>query len=355
MLPVPRAWSDVTPAWMTAALESRHAGAVVDRVEVGSVQEGTNSRACIALSYSRGEGPASVFVKGPGRVVNRLALGVLGALAIEARLAASGVLLPLEHPRPYASGVDWGRLATVVVLDDVVAAGGRPNDATNPLSVAEARAGLEGLARLHAAYWDRPLPASLGFLRPWRLGRTWSLVSIASLARGMRRLAAMTTDRALPRRASPVVLGRQFRHSAVLAASGVQTFLHGDPHPGNTYALAGGRTGFYDWQLARTGHWSHDVGYFLVAGLAVSDRRSHERGLLGGYLEALGRGGVAVPEWDAAWARYRATPAFGLATWLHTLSFGTFQPVDVSVATIGRFAAAYDDLETGRFVVATDR
>jgi hypothetical protein len=37
---------------------------------------------------------------------------------------------------------------------------------------------------------------------------------------------------------------------------------------------------------------------------------------------------------------------------MHTLSAGSFQPIDVSLATIRRFAAAYDDLETTRSVVA---
>jgi hypothetical protein len=36
---------------------------------------------------------------------------------------------------------------------------------------------------------------------------------------------------------------------------------------------------------------------------------------------------------------------FGLGTWLHTLSGGGFQPVEVCLATIERFASAYADHE----------
>ena len=32
---------------------------------------------------------------------------------------------------------------------------------------------IDELVRLHAAFWDRPLPSSVGFLRPWRLARRW--------------------------------------------------------------------------------------------------------------------------------------------------------------------------------------
>lgn len=350
-LAVPRAWSDVTPAWMTTALGARLPGVTVAGVEVGPIESGTNSRARVALTYSRGLGPPSVFVKCPGRMAHRLALAALGALATEARLAALGAAFPLEHPSFYAGGLDRSRLAAVVVMDDVVGAGSRANDAKTPLDVGDVASGLEGLARLHAAYWDRPLPSSLGFLRPWRLGRRWALVSAASLARGLRRLRQTAPPDASVR-VDARSLERQFRRSAELAATGAQTLLHGDPHPGNTYAAPGGGTGLLDWQLARTGHWSHDVGYFLVAGLDVAARRQHERQLLAGYLDGLGRSGVAPPDWAAAWARYRATPAFGLATWLHTFSFGTLQPSDACVATIRRFAAAYDDLETWRSDVA---
>jgi aminoglycoside phosphotransferase (APT) family kinase protein len=122
-----------------------------------------------------------------------------------------------------------------------------------------------------------------------------------------------------------------------------QTLLHGDPHPGNTYGLADGTTGFYDWQLVRSGTWAHDVGYFVISALTVADRRAHERELLAGYLDALTRLGVPRPDRDDAWRLYRRTPVFGLASWLHTLSGGGFQPTETCLATIERFAAAYAD------------
>ncbi len=341
---------------MTAALARRCPGAVVENVDVGAVVDGTNRRARVSLLYADGGGPDSVFVKWHGRMTHRLALLALRAWAAEARLADCGGELPLEHPVAFAAGVDRPRHRTIVVMDDVTTTGGRPNSATEALEVPEVRAGLEGLARLHAAYWDRPLPPGLAFLRHWRLSARWAPISAASLHRGLRLLRhpdrlgpsgpAGRAVPAMPAGLHASCLERQFRRSAALAASGPQTVLHGDPHPGNTYALPGSRTGFYDWQLVRTGHWSHDVGYFLVSSLDIDDRRRHEKELLGNYLDGLGRGGVAPPAMEHAWARYRATPAFGLCTWLHTLSFGSLQPADVCLTTLGRFASAYGDLET---------
>jgi len=352
VIAVPRSWADMTPGWVTGALSRRCPGAQVAEVAAGPVADGTNRRGRLDLTYSSGSGPPAVFVKLHGRMLHRLALVALGALSTEARLAEADVHLPIEHPEPYAGGVEARTLRTVVVTDDVTTSGGRPNDATRPLSVGEVAAGLAGLAALHGAYWQKRLAPNLAFLGPWRLGTRWAPVSVASLARGFTLLRRRGLGRRLPAGLTPLHLDKQFRASAALAATGAQTVLHGDPHPGNTYALPAGGTGFYDWQLARTGHWSHDVGYFLISSLGPDDRTAHQEQLLAGYLDALARAGGEPPPWAAAWDRYRASPAFGLATWVHTLAGGRFQAADVCVATIERFAAAYSELGTHRSPVA---
>ena len=352
MLTVPGSFAALTPQYMTNALAPRFPGATVDEVQASPVIDGTNRRASVSLSYDRGSGPSSVFVKMHGRLMHRLALVALKAWQAEALLAGSGVELPVEHPVFYASATDRSRLAYVVLMEDVTIRGGRPNAATTALTVAEVEDGLQGLAHLHAAFWAKPLPPALTFLAPWRLGRTWAAVSRASLAHGIRRLRRGGRDDLIPWRLDAASLERQFRASATLAESGPRTVLHGDPHPGNTYGLPGNRTGFYDWQLVRTGDWCHDVGYFLAGSLAVEDRRSHERDLMATYLEALGSAGVPPPTFDSAWERYRSSPAFGLGTWVHTYSAGSFQPDAVALATIERFATAYSDLETHRSPVA---
>jgi hypothetical protein len=331
---------------MTDALTPHFPGAVVTDVWIGDVADGTNRRATIRLRYQSVPGPERVFVKREGRVLNRLALSALSALESEARLFDSGVQLPLEHARPYAAGVDRWRLSTVVVMEDVTLRSGDPNAATRPLTVGQVQSGLRGLARLHAAYWDQPLPEPMQFLRPWKLSSAWAPLSLASLARA-RRLLRVGHARTLPALPSAATLERGFRRWATIAASGPQTVLHGDPHLGNTYALPDDVTGFYDWQLVRTGNWSHDVGYFIAASMDVADRRAHERSLLRYYLDELTKAETPAPDFEGAWQLYRLTPAFGLGTWLHTLSGGGFQPIEECLATIERFAAAYGDHEIG--------
>jgi hypothetical protein len=343
VLTVPRSWSELTPGWMTAALGAACPGAVVEAIELGDVADGTNSRARVTLRYAAGAGPAQVFVKREGRLLNRLALTALGAREAEPRLVASGLELPLEHPAFYAAAVDRRRLAAVTVMEDVTLRDARANEATRALGVDGVRTGLLGLARMHAAYWGKSMPHELAFVRPWRLGRVWAPVSWASLARAVRILRSGGNGGLVPAGVDAGVVERGFRGWATIAAEHPRTLLHGDPHLANTYSLPSGVTGFYDWQLVRTGNWSHDVGYFLVSSLSTADRRDHERDLLADYLAELAGQGAPAPDFAEAWELYRQTPVFGLGTWLHTLSGGGFQPLDVCLAVIERFATAHAD------------
>nr|MDT0666006.1 hypothetical protein [Micromonospora sp. DSM 115978] len=192
---------------------------VVSSVALGDVVEGTNSRARASLRYASGQGPERVFVKREGRMLNRLALTALGAREAEARLVGSGAELPVEHPAFYAAAVDRRRLAAVMVMEDVTLRDGRANDDTVALTVEQVRSGLIGLARLHAAHWGRPLPTTLGFVRPWRLGPVWAPVSWASLARALRLLRAAGHSTLLPTGLDAGVVERGFRGWATAAAA----------------------------------------------------------------------------------------------------------------------------------------
>lgn len=337
---VPRSWSELTPDWLTEALAADFPGITVAETYVDGVTAGTNSRATLRLRCT-GDGPQQVFVKREGSLLNRLALTALGAHEAEARLALARPELPLEHPRLLAGAVDARRLAAVVVMEDVTLRGARPQDATTPLTPDQVASGLAGLARLHAAYWSRPLTGPLEFVKPWRLGPAWGPVAWGGFVHARHRLRRHGAT--LPRSADPVTLARRFRAWAALAEAGPQTLLHGDPHPGNTYAMPDGTLGFYDWQLVRQGSWVHDVGYLVVSSLTPADRRAHERDLLAGYLSDLAAAGAPAPDLAGAWEVYRRSPAYGLGAWLQTIAAGGFQPVEVCLVTIERFAAAYED------------
>ena len=123
-------------------------------------------------------------------------------------------------------------------------------------------------------------------------------------------------------------------------------YTSGKPHIGNTYVLPDGSVGFLDWQVVRRGHWSQDVGYFLVGALTREDRRRNEAALIEEYRTALELPESRRPSAQEAWLHYRATPAYGLAIWLSTLGSDGYQSRDVSLALARRYSSAFVELET---------
>jgi aminoglycoside phosphotransferase (APT) family kinase protein len=119
------------------------------------------------------------------------------------------------------------------------------------------------------------------------------------------------------------------------------TLLHADAHIGNTYVLPDDDVGFLDWQVARRGNWSQDVGYFFQGAVVEADRRASERQMLDAYLGELDRD----VDRDEAWTWYAASAVYGLVIWLSTLGAVGFQTGEVSLALARRYAVATVELD----------
>lgn len=350
---VPRSWNAVTPGWVSAVLRRHCDGALVSDVDLGEIDIGTTSRAFARLTYSAGHGPERVFIKAQGSIGHRLLLASTGVLFGEARILAHRDLLPLETPIVYGSVVERRTLRTITVMEDVSARGAFLNNPAEPMSPTDVASALGCLAQLHSAYWDRPLPPQLSWVKPWRMGPGYLLFGAVAPRKALTKLRKTGHLGVLPRPPWSVGDGlAMLRCSCRLARCGPQTLLHGDAHIGNTYLLPDRRVGFYDWQFIRSGSWAHDVGYLLGSSLSVQDRRAHEQDLLRGYLDSLTSNGAGptVPTFDQAWRRYRQTPAYGLHIWLGIHASDDLHSADNSLATIERFARAFDDLETAAAV-----
>jgi hypothetical protein len=151
-LSVPQSWDEVGPEWMTAALAGSFPGVEVSSVDVALRDDGTNRRARLALSYARGSGPATVFLKASDlehAAVNARTGGVFN----EPRLFASDVPLPLDHPTVHFTLIDEPRLDFIMVMEDIRARGCDPRDATRPMTVEQVANGVRSLARFHSAFW----------------------------------------------------------------------------------------------------------------------------------------------------------------------------------------------------------
>lgn len=336
--PIPQHWTDLDADWLNALLSAQHPELVVDDVTLLDGSDGTNRRARFAVSYSQGDGPRHIFVKAEG--AHREAHARNGNLFNEPRLFSNRARLPLEHARAFGVLVDEPAQDWLVVFEDVTDRGADPRDSTRPVSAAQAADGLRGLARLHAEYWEDPASKhpELGWLETWTVTDGW--------LQGLGRCIPVGLDR-LGRNVPPAVYAMgpdgvvdAWARYVSLLDRGPTTLLHADAHIGNTYVLDDHHMGFLDWQVARAGHWSQDVGYFLQGAVTAPDRRAHERDLLDAYVAELGR------DVDDPWTWYRASAVYGLGIWLSTAGTDGYQPPAVSAALAERYATAVVELDS---------
>jgi aminoglycoside phosphotransferase (APT) family kinase protein len=345
-LSIPQGWDGITPGWMTTALAAHHAGAVVDTVRVALRDDGTNKRARLALTYSAGSGPATVFAKAVDPDHAEL-VALTSGLYHEPRLFSSGVALPLDHPTVYTALVDEDHSDFLMIMEDVVGRGADPRDSTRPMTIEQVANGVRGLARLHSAFWGDRLTGNpaLGWVEPFV---AFEGMQYAPLHIAHERMADTVPAEILALTGEQLFIEIWARYIGTLTgSSSSQTLLHGDPHIGNTYVLPDDDVGFLDWQMVRRGNWSLDLGYFLQGALTIEDRRRNERDLLDEYRAALMLPGSEKPSHDDVLLRYRASVAHGLAIWMATLSGGdAWQSPAICLALAQRYAAAFTDLDT---------
>lgn len=340
---IPQNWDEITPEWMTAALQRHHPGAEVGKVTVVERDDGTNRRGRISIAYAAGSGPEVVFVKAEG--AHRDVHARNGNLFNEPELFASGVPLPVDHPLAYHVVIDRPALDYLIVMEDVTRRGGDPRDSTRPMTVEQVEHGVRSLARLHATYWGVSIETrpELSWLQTWKATEGWLAGLRPRIPVGLERAGDLLPE-AVASCAAEDLLGHWVRAVSTYEVGPV-TLLHADAHIGNTYVLPNDDVGFLDWQVTRRGNWSQDVAYFLVGALTVEDRRANEQGLLDAYLDALDVP-LDRPTADEAYTRYRASHPYGLAIWLSTLGSDGYQRREVSLALAERYAAAFVDWDS---------
>ncbi|MGB3353136.1 MAG: phosphotransferase [Mycobacterium sp.] len=343
-LSIPQGWDQISPEWMTSALAPCFPGAEVAAVRVVLRDDGTNRRARLALDYATGHGPDTVFAKAVDPEHADL-VALTSGLYHEPRLFSSAVTLPLDHPAVYTALIDEERRDFLMLMEDVVTRGADPRDSTRPLTVEQAAAGVQGLARLHSEFWGKRLTRqpALGWVEPFV---AFEGLEYAPLHIAHERLGDTVPTDIIALSGTELFVDIWARYIGSLTES-TPTLLHGDPHIGNTYVLPDDTVGFLDWQMVRRGSFSLDLGYFLQGALTIEDRRACERDLLEQYRGALRLSEAEMPTPQEIWLGYRASVAHGLAIWMATLSGGdAWQRADICLAFAQRYAAAFVDLET---------
>jgi len=338
--PAPEHLHEVTsPAWLGQMLGRKWPGARVTGVEVVELlaTQATKVRLKLEVECADTSVPTQICIKG----VLTDTGAVPSASIVETlfyREAASG--LPVRVPGSIHASLNADGKRGVVVMHDIIAAGGKFCSALESFTPEQAVDGLDQLARLHAA----SQPGSISFDFPWAR-------SFLDMIAHQPILPHETLQNLLdgPRgdRLSPAVrdAGRLLSaigHLAAEVRSGPLSLVHGDAHAGNMYHDAEGLLGLVDWQVLQKGSWAQAVAYHLSSVLTPEDRRQHERRLLEDYCHRLrAHGGIQIDS-NSAWRNYRTAIAYGFYMWAITRKV---EPTIIN-EFVYRLGTAADDLES---------
>lgn len=342
--PLPDDLSGVSAEWLTQVLGEHAPGLIVDDVAVTDVVHGACTKVRLALRTNRNDYPSSVLMKAgfEAHSPNMRAMHVN-------EYHAYCDLFPtvaLNTPRCLGAAMG-GEGKALVILEDLCMRNVHFLSLQTPISFDLAARFLEGLAKLHAHWWNAPelderfawAPDTTEDCMAHYFGLLLDPVQFEHYATSPRG-AAMPKLLLDP----PRIRAAHKAMNAAHQSEGVARVVnHGDMHLGNLYTDADGTPGFLDAQ-PRRGAWSIDVSYFLTAGLDLVDRRRWESPLLSHYLACLRREGVEALSFDQAWAAYRRDTVWGLLIWM--LNGSHFQTEANNTAAATRFAMAMIDHDT---------
>ena len=341
---LPRTLDEITPQWLTNALSTGDPGIVVDSVQIIDVVNGACTKVRLALRSNRNDFPSTVLMKA-GFEAHSPAMKAMH----QSEFRAYRDFIPTldtNSPRCFFAGEDSNGRA-LVILEDLCLRDVKFLSLQAPIGFDLAARFLEGLAKIHARWWNSPeLDRQFDWVHRADdqhlqhyfgiLANQHEFDAYVFSPRGAA-MPRMLLDRHLIKRAHDKM--REFH------ATMPKTIAHGDMHLGNLYTDSDGTPGYLDYQPC-VGPWSIDVTYFMVAGLDLLERRRWQGPLLQHYLTCLTANGVAAPSFDEAWTAYRRDVVWGLLIWM--LNSSNFQTESNNTAAATRFAMAMIDLDTLR-------
>ena len=294
---------DLTPAWLTAALQSTGCDLVVSAVTgvpIGTGQMGRTYR--LELAYEGTGGPSSLVAKLAGADEAMRALvapGYAAELGFYEELAET---LEVRTPRCWYAAIADDHTRFTLLLDDIVE--GVPGVQAAGCSVTQARAAIRNLVGLHAPRWNDPVLRDLGFLM--RASEDMAAMMRAALADATDGFVDRYRDQlgdddiSILREVSGVI------YEWVLARPDPFAVIHGDYRLDNLmFGPVDDDVVALDWQGAGAGPPLRDVAFFLGTSLASDDRRAHEQELIAGYHQRLVAGGIEGYGADRCWDDYR--------------------------------------------------
>lgn len=354
--PLPVAFDEITPEWLTAALRIRQPGATARGVEIVDMVRGTTTKIRLRLDLddtARAAGiPELVILKG-GFEPHSREVGMNQMFRREVR-AYRDVFpeIPLPVPACYFVDYDADRKQGIVIMEDLVERGVTFCNALRPQTHEQVARRLTALARFHARSWNTPELAP---------GGKWSdIVDFFDTMRSFFEHYAGSDNWQRfvdsPRGAAssvrfhdPAWLLDSWDRVTRFAHSLPHCILHGDIHLGNLYIEADGTPGFFDSIVSR-GPGMLEVSYHVSASLDTADRKRWEGSLVQHYLDELRAHGVDAPSFDEAMHQYAVFLLYGYFIWMTTEANRQTEPVNT--ANVSRVSTAMLDHDFLRVIKA---
>jgi len=339
---IPGIPEELTADWLTSAVQASGFDSEARSVELIDAHSGTTGRARIRVDWRGSDLPENIFVKlAPTDPFQRAVAVDTGMGAREARFYRElATEVPVRAPVPYLSRWTADGQEYVMLIEDLETAGCTfPGFASNA-DPAIVRSAIDGLARLHAAFWESPrFAADLDWIAPpmhSELGPELVAAGVSSFGDAQPGAFHDMAD---------IYINHGSRVADLLAV-GPPTLLHGDAHLGNFF-LENGRIGFLDWACTCKGPGLRDIAYFLCGSVATDLRRSEQEALIRHYISMLASSGGPDIAFEDAWRDYRRFVAAGWIASVATLAVGAgMQSIEVGEAAVARANAAVGDLDT---------
>ena len=302
-LAIPCRPADVTPAWLSAALDANVTA--VDVTPVGTGQTGAAYRLAVTYAANPKGLPDTFVIKMPAQddaVRGGVTLGYLCEVAFYARVVDATAV---PTPRCFYSDVTEDGSDFALVLADMSPA--VQGDQIAGSSEQEARLAVVALAGLHGPSWCDTRWLSLSEIAMPMPGNLDG-------AKGLGDVARMAVDITLEKLGDRVP--REDGETATQAMGVVTQWLLAEP---NRYSLMHGdyrldnllfdpertRVTVVDWQTLGVGLPARDLSYFTATSLSPDLRAATEQQLVADYYNALMSFGVTDYDREMCWHDYR--------------------------------------------------
>lgn len=295
----------IQPSWLDRILrDGGHSTALV----IGLVFEplrfagATTDMARLRLAYADGgdAGPATLIAKIRGLDQQRAQMdAAMGLFDREIRFYQEiAPQLPVRVPN--ALHIGDGRTAPLL-LEDLGHL--RLGDQAAGLTVADARACVDALADLHAAYWSSPTLGNNWLTRPWQ--GIFKDMAAQMMVTGIPGVDAIKDQ--VPRATASRIPEDPAVWAACIArlGEGPHTLIHNDCRLDNLFFAGDGTPVFLDWQTIADGRASQDVANLLAGSMDPEPLAGHWEELLRRYHNRLTDRGVTGYSYDEFLDHYR--------------------------------------------------